>query len=266
MKSESLMRIYRIYSILLSIIIIFAGICLMAGCVNIYALGDQPFSREIVAETFSGIAFPVYLCLAMTILGFIFDLYLSLTGKKTVTKDKMFRPYAFMYQRLVNTKDVFAAEPEVLGQISKLQRNRKKHSTARTLVIILAFGAFLVYALNGSNYHQSDINSSMIKAMLIMLPALAVSFGYGLFVAIHNESSMRKEMDLLKTLPSLSKEATENSAAEDKESLKERNLKYYRSLLLVVAVFLLILGLCTGGTADVLTKAINICTECIGLG
>ena len=37
-------------------------------------------------------------------------------------------------------------------------------------------------------------------------------------------------------------------------------------VILVLAVGLLILGYCTGGTADVLTKAINICTECVGLG
>jgi len=35
---------------------------------------------------------------------------------------------------------------------------------------------------------------------------------------------------------------------------------------LIVAVGLMILGIATGGLADVLAKAINICTECIGLG
>ncbi|MBO5657116.1 MAG: hypothetical protein J6R94_02920 [Agathobacter sp.] len=266
MKSESLIRVYRIYCILLGIVIIFAGLCLMAGCINIYFLGDQPFSREIVAETFSGIALPVYLCLAMTILGFIFDLYLSLSGLRTDTKDKMFRPYAFMHQRLADTKDVLQAGPEVLAQITKMRKNRKMHSTIRTIVILLAFGLFLVYALNGANYHQSDINSSMIKAMLVMLPALAISFGYGLFVAIHNESSMRKEIDLLKTLPSLSKDDASTQLTEETDRMEERKLNHYRLVILFVAVFFLIYGFIAGGTADVLTKAINICTECIGLG
>ena len=34
----------------------------------------------------------------------------------------------------------------------------------------------------------------------------------------------------------------------------------------VVAVALIIAGIANGGMADVLAKAINICTECIGLG
>ena len=36
--------------------------------------------------------------------------------------------------------------------------------------------------------------------------------------------------------------------------------------ILAAAVLLLIWGFVSGGAADVLTKAINICTECIGLG
>ena len=39
-----------------------------------------------------------------------------------------------------------------------------------------------------------------------------------------------------------------------------------RWVILAVAVVFLIWGYCIGGTADVLTKAINICTECVGLG
>ncbi|MBE6563056.1 MAG: thioredoxin [Ruminococcaceae bacterium] len=36
--------------------------------------------------------------------------------------------------------------------------------------------------------------------------------------------------------------------------------------ILILAAAALIYGAIAGGTADVLTKAVNICTECIGLG
>ncbi len=39
-----------------------------------------------------------------------------------------------------------------------------------------------------------------------------------------------------------------------------------RSVLLVVALVFILLGVINGGLRDVLVKAINICTECIGLG
>ena len=40
----------------------------------------------------------------------------------------------------------------------------------------------------------------------------------------------------------------------------------FRLLLLVVSVVLIVFGIVNGGMRDVLVKAINICTECIGLG
>ncbi|MBQ7330725.1 MAG: thioredoxin [Oscillospiraceae bacterium] len=39
-----------------------------------------------------------------------------------------------------------------------------------------------------------------------------------------------------------------------------------RVALLVIGIGVLMYGFLSGGTADVLTKAINICTECVGLG
>lgn len=39
-----------------------------------------------------------------------------------------------------------------------------------------------------------------------------------------------------------------------------------RRFLIVVALLLIAVGAANGGARDVLVKAINICTECIGLG
>lgn len=86
MTNEAKIRVLRIYSILLGIVIVIAGLCLMAGCLSIYNSGDQPYSREIVAEVFSKIAIPIYLCLIMVILGFVLSLLLSPEKKTPVAK------------------------------------------------------------------------------------------------------------------------------------------------------------------------------------
>ena len=41
---------------------------------------------------------------------------------------------------------------------------------------------------------------------------------------------------------------------------------YTKIVLVALGAILVIIGVCTGGMADVLAKAINICTECVGLG
>ena len=46
----------------------------------------------------------------------------------------------------------------------------------------------------------------------------------------------------------------------------ERSPRLARCLLLAAAIALIAMGVLNGGMRDVLVKAINICTECIGLG
>ena len=62
-----------IFGIILSISLIAAGLCLIGACISIYQSGDRPFSRESVALYFSQIAVPVYIALALTIVGFILN-------------------------------------------------------------------------------------------------------------------------------------------------------------------------------------------------
>lgn len=47
-------------------------------------------------------------------------------------------------------------------------------------------------------------------------------------------------------------------------NLRRKNM--LRVIMLMAAVLLIVLGITNGGLWDVLVKAINICTECIGLG
>lgn len=258
MTKENTMQLRRIYNILLSIVIVIAGICLIAGVLNIYNSGDQPFSREVVAATFSGIAFPVYLCIAMIIISFVLEVFLPSDKEKTPTQ----KDYAGLTARLYLKKDIKQGDDSIREEILALQKNRKLHIAIRTIVIAITSIIFFVYASNGDNFHQSEINSSMIKAMYVLIPCWLVSFAYALFVSIHNEKSWKKELELVKQLPSADKNDTFNI----EETASEKKLNLSRSVILVAAVIFIVYGIITGGTVDVLTKAINICTECIGLG
>ena len=46
----------------------------------------------------------------------------------------------------------------------------------------------------------------------------------------------------------------------------QRTIIITRSIVLVVSITFIIIGIINGGAYDVLAKAIQICTECIGLG
>ena len=259
MTKENIIRIHRIYSILLSISIVLAGICLIAGCLTIYFTGEHTYSREIVAETFSNIAIPVYICLILTIGGFIWEL----VQPSKAPAQKNIKPFAFMLTRLYAKKDLSKCNEELLISINKERKSRKLHIIIRTVLICISSIAFLSYALNGNHFHQSEINTSMIRAMWIMIPCMLVPFVYAVFTAYYNNKSLQREIELAKQAPALSESQTDENSSINNTNKRDNILRF---ALLFVGIVVLIYGFVSGGTVDVLTKAINICTECIGLG
>ena len=256
MTKESTMRLHRIYNILFSIVIIIAGICLIIGVLTIYNSGDQPFSRESVAATFSTIAFPVYLTLVMAVISFVWEI----ASPSNKEKEPIAKDYPHLLETLYNKKDFSAGDTAIQEEIKALWKNRKLHICIRTVVLVVCSAIFLLYALNSANFHQSEINSSMINAMKVLVPCSLIAFAYGLFVAVHNEKSLQKEIELVKQLPAI-------AASNDDEIIgEEKRVSPYRNAILAAAIILIVYGFLNGGTIDVLAKAINICTECIGLG
>lgn len=254
MASDRIQKLRRIYGIILSGVIILAGICLMVACVGIYLSGDEPFSREAVAAAFAPISIPVYLCLVMVIAGFVLKLALPCpAGKAAAVKQ-----HSVMRNRLLAKADLENCSDDLRAGILAEQTRRKKNSRICAAVLAVSAVVFLIYALDGSHFHASDINGSMVRAMFVLLPCLAVSLASCIWLVAARNTSLLHEIELLKQCP--------KAAVSRTEAAKPDYTKKVRTALLVAAIALAIFGFCTGGTADVLTKAVNICTECIGLG
>lgn len=256
MTKEQKKRVRLIYGILLGAAIIAAGICLMAACIQIYSSGSHPFSREAVAAHFAPISAPVYLCLAMVIGGFFLDLFLPAEPKKLSAG----RQDGQILEKLQRRADLSACGEPLRGEIMALRKGRLRCRNHCAMVLAVCAGAFLIYALNGEHFVLPDINGSMIGAMKILLPCLILSFACAVFRVYYDRRSIRREIALLKQVPTKKSEQTEEKAAP----LSKEAVARYAFLLLGLSM--LLYGFFAGGTADVLTKAINICTECVGLG
>lgn len=250
-------KIHQIYRILSSAVLIIAGICLICACIGIYRSGDHPFSRESVAAAFKPIAAVVYCAVIFVAGGFILDIVIPVQSPKL----KLPKNHLLILQRLQSKADLTRADEETLKRLKQLQSTRRVHKIISSILLVVCSIIFLCYALNGSNFHPSEINSSMISAMKLLIPCLIPPFAYSIFSAFYTNSSIQKEIALLKQLPVLQNVIKENSTPEG-----NRLENVLRLTFLTAAVALLIYGFVTGGTADVLTKAINICTECVGLG
>lgn len=248
MTSNKKNRIRQIYRIALSGVIVIAGLYLIQACVGIYRSGDAPFSREAVATAFSGIALPVYLCLAMIAGGFILEFLLP--GNEQKSKPQ--KQYALILRQL------HADLPNNDLAIHAEQKKRRILRCITAGLLVVGGCVFLIYALDTAHYSQTDINGSMVKAILLLLPCMAVPFGFGVFTAYRCRKSMQREIELLKQAGAKTRRIAPAPA------VKKGNFAAWS--ILAVAAVLLVYGFCAGGTMDVLTKAINICTECVGLG
>ncbi|MBQ7802055.1 MAG: hypothetical protein IJ375_07010 [Oscillospiraceae bacterium] len=255
MTNERLKLLRRIYGILLSVSIAAAGICLIWACVGIYRTGDHPFSREVVAAAFSPIAVPVYLCLGLVILGFLLDLFLP----EAAAKRKGARNCDLLLKKLRSRVDLSKCSEEL--QVALIREANKRRKDRGILTVLLGLGTvvFLCFALQPDAFHQSQINGSMIRNISFLACCMAPAFCFAIYGAYHSRRSMEAEIALLKTAPAEAKVSAQEAPVADRSRL-------VRNVIAVLALAFLIYGFCAGGTADVLTKAVNICTECVGLG
>lgn len=257
MKNESTRRIHLLYGIVISFSIVAVGICFIAACIGIYQSGgEQIYTPEKVALAFLGISKVVYQCLALVVLGFILD-FAWPREKKKVKPEKN---YAAILNRLMEKRDLEACEPALKQQILAQQKLRKQDAIISYAVLAVCSIGFLFYGANPANFHQSEINSSMVKAVSILFCCLALPFGVALGAAYRARKSLQREIDLVKQIP----------AGEKKQEASAKKpvngVMIARCVLVCLGIVLLVYGFFAGGTADVLTKAVNICTECIGLG
>ena len=251
-------RIRLIYGIVLSIALIAAGACLMWACWQVYSSGgEQIYTAEKIAAAFAPIAICVYAALALTLGGFILHMILPLEKEKR----KVEKNYSLMLQKLHEKNDLSACgDKKLVAAIEKEPKLRQLFGNLSLAVLGVSAIIFLCYALNGKHFHDSQITESLIASMWVLIPCLAIPFGFAVFTAYYQKASIQKELKLMQMV----------AAPKKTEPTPEgKPCKFWTILpycLLAVAVCLVVLGVWGNGFADVLTKAVNICRECVGLG
>lgn len=258
-------RIHLIYGIALSAVTVIAGICFIISCYHIYATGMQSgaaqiYSRAIVAEAFSRIAIPVYLCLALTVGSFILHLALPLEPKKPIPEKNR----RLILSRLQAKTDLQQCDPQLRREIEAQERSRNRDTLISAIVLAVCSIIFLVYACAPGRWPEpAQITGAMVKAVFVLLACLVLPTACAIFAAYRSRASLDKQIKLMRQAASQSPApACEKTAA--KKPLPVTLIARYA--LLLAAVVCIIVGYCNGGIDDVIAKAAAICTECVGLG
>jgi len=261
MTEEKLKRFRLIYKIITGLLIIIAGICLISACIDIYRTGGKsPFSRQIVKDSFSKISIPIYMCIVVTILGFIVDFILP----KENTNTKLNKNHKLILDILYSKKDLQNCDKELLTLIENQKKKRIRVLIINLIITAICGVAFFIYALDKSIY-QADNTAFILNAVKVLVPLVIVALCSNIIYLYQFEKSLITEIDTLKLAPvKTGTSATDNK--DTKTTVFERILPYVKYIILIASIILIIYGFSHDGDSGVLSKAIRICTECIGLG
>ena len=253
-------RVRLLYGILLAVMMTLSGVLLMIGCVNIYRIGARPFTYDNISAEFSNIAVPIWITVGLIVVGAV--LALLLPGEKEKLRAAVDKKTVL--DRLSRRIDTEALPAKVKEKLEAEEWLCKALRIEAIEIIASVTVIGLVYVLNFKHFGE-DYNASVIAACTLILPLTLFSIGVAIAYMLIESASLERRIALIKSAMTKSSiKATDTTACEKAENKKLAI--GIRIAVVAVAVAFIVLGIFNGGMADVLSKAINICTECIGLG
>ncbi len=250
----------RIAAWFLAAVTLALATALIVQCAGIYLTGVAPqnrsdagvylqdvYSPAIVAQRFAQIRWLLWLWLAA--------LSAALLLRAVLPADA---PAARSIP-LENRWALVCARREATPDMQKERRTRRLATGACALVCAAGATVTGLYLLDPSHFASRELESVMGALLIHIGPWLAYAFVALFLLAQLRHVSMLREIEAAKVAPM-------RQAAVKPDSRRGGAATIVRVALLVCAVALIVLGVCNGGMRDVLIKAINICTECIGLG
>ena len=263
MSQKAKERVHLIYGIVLSLLIVTVGICFALSCLSIYQSGGSPFTRESIADHFDRIAIPVYVCIAGVIGGIILSLALPLAGGRVKPR----RDGAVALDKLSARLDLEACDEATRNGIRKERSLRSAIAVIAAIVCVAVFVYPLIWCLNPHHFSIENLNRDIVTAATTVLTAAAVAMAACVVAVLLRGVSVARETALVKSALTTNPRTTDYNCSKSKNLAADPRFVWaVRGVILVVGLVFVVLGVLNGGMADVLGKAIRICTECIGLG
>ncbi len=280
MQEKTCKTVRLCYGIALSLMTAVTGALFIWQTLDIYLSGgSRPFTREIVLERLNRIAPAFWIWVVMVAAGFIIWEVFAVSCKRAPLKDD-----CYALRRL--KKRV----PQKVGESGLASLKAVKRGELINLIVKLCAAALclagvaygIAYLATSANFPKTDVNGEMLNMAAHLAPcvfaALLILCGVTLYLSLSAKKQLPHVKQLIASAKADEKNGVEavyvtgNTAVADLYGRWKAlsNHKYFilgvRIAIAVFAVTFIILGIVNGNMRAILIKAINICTECIGLG
>ncbi len=254
-------KTYKIVTIVITVISILMGIAFLVQTLRIYAAKNDPlYSRDIVGNHLLQILFVIILWIIAVIAGVVFAFLSHPNDSKLVKTTNIIKLHNLM--KLLPELD----ETDENGQALKKELFKRKiawYICLALLAVCLLMSS--LYLFNVKHFEYNGNPTEQIKNMVLhVLPWIIGGLVVLSIGTIYEEFCAKRAIPYAKSLLSQNGKIEKKVMVESKK--KSLALNITRGVIVVAAITLIIVGALTGGADGVLQKAINICTECIGLG
>lgn len=246
-------------AILLAAATLLLAALLIWQCIDIYAEGTcasnltsagarihDIFSPEIVHRRFSRLSWALGLWLAALVAAMIERIVKPLDGKAATAMPPQCR------------LKVLKARREMTEPMRREERARRiAFGIAWAFCALCALGGG-AYLVNRDHFSSRDLEPVMAQMLSHVAPWVIAAFAAQIAAAQYAHKCLLRELEAAKSAP--------KRAALARSAPKSAPVTPIQIALGLAALALIALGVLNGGMWDVLVKAINICTECVGLG
>lgn len=248
MTQDKIKRIHQIYSWVLSAVLVIIAVLVILSCLDIYHSSSHPYNAESIALRFHRIAIPIYIGIVGIVGGIILNLVLPLPRQRVKSiitpRENMLR----MRQK--------ASIPPVKAEI--------KHRLLLKIVTAIIYVALMIYPViyyfTPGRFTLETAHSATAFSTIITLGATFIGLVLCFCCQLLLNASYRRETSIYKQA------MAHGQQAEKKDICCCRVHRWIQISIAAIAIIFVIVGIFNGGATDVLTKAVAICTECIGLG
>lgn len=268
MQQDRKRLLKSIYAVCFSVLTAVVGMLFIIQVCSIFRSAERAaFTRESISQHFKQIAVPVIFWTLALVVNIVLG-YLYPEQKEKV------KPYFTANDRIKRLQKRLPNDAKVL----RWQKTDTVGAVIGAIAAAFALSAVivsLVYLLDKS--YTPVLNETIFtghNGAADRLVRVLIWCGGGMFLIVaavlFNEYFARKKEEKIK------REIAENAAKGVRVSAKKQEKKTWRyanltlwsarGVVAIVGIVFVITGIFNGGMADVLKKAINICTQCIGLG